>query len=341
MKKFNILLTIIVLVLCIPGCASGDKVTKQKDETEEVKRSQQSKDIAECYREIYQSAVNEENGITLNTVKKIVEHLGDEGYAAVDCANQVDMVNPNQVEKFAAQVEQKEKAEVMILCVEDDGYLFFEKPHQPGGSFGHTAIRVSVLDETCRELNRKYIMPIGYSRNNLFITDWSEGDFHNLNFYDLYDVIFLLKYQINILYESTSEGKIYEIPKTEFEEVLKTYFSLDESLLQKKTVYNPQNSTYEYRPRGIYDCGPGIQEPYPEVVSYRENEDKTVTLTVNVVWPEEKLVKALSHEVVVRPLEEGRFQYVSNHVIPSKENVEPKWYKERLTDAEWEVYYKK
>ena len=40
--------------------------------------------------------------------------------------------------------------------------------------------------------------------------------------------------------------------------------------------------------------------------------------------------------MTVRPLENGGFQYVSNHMIPSEDDIDPVWYVERLTDEEWE-----
>ena len=71
----------------------------------------------------------------------------------------------------------------------EEGYLFF------GGSYfsdenyiltlsdasEYTALRILPLSETCRELNRKYIIPVGYERNNMFLTNWSEEDFGSLD----------------------------------------------------------------------------------------------------------------------------------------------------------------
>lgn len=54
----------------------------------------------------------------------------------------------------------------------------------------HTALRILPLDETCRELNRKYILPVGYEQNNIFLTDWSEEDFGDLDFYDVFDIFY-------------------------------------------------------------------------------------------------------------------------------------------------------
>ena len=44
------------------------------------------------------------------------------------------------------------------------------------------------MDETCRELNRKHLLPVGYACNNMFLENWSEEDLVELDFYDLFDV---------------------------------------------------------------------------------------------------------------------------------------------------------
>ena len=64
----------------------------------------------------------------------------------------------------------------------EKGYLFIEEYHPQGfdGPPGETAFRVKPLDQKCREFNRKYVYPIGYTRNNLLITDWNEQDYSEL-----------------------------------------------------------------------------------------------------------------------------------------------------------------
>ena len=42
--------------------------------------------------------------------------------------------------------------------------------------------RVQPLDKTCRELNRKYVMPLGYALNNLLITNWDNQNYTELDF---------------------------------------------------------------------------------------------------------------------------------------------------------------
>ena len=47
--------------------------------------------------------------------------------------------------------------------------------------------RVVPLNKKCRELNRKYILPFGYTLNKLFTSNWSEKNYDGINFYDVFD----------------------------------------------------------------------------------------------------------------------------------------------------------
>ena len=114
-----------------------------------------------------------------------------------------------------------------------------------------------------------------------------------------------------------------------------TYFNIDSETLQSKTIYYSEDATYEYRPRGLYEVE-YPEHPYPEVIGYSKNSDGTITLTVNVVFPYAGDSKVYSHDVVVRPLDNGGVQYVSNRIIPSKDNKEETWHTPRLTAQEWE-----
>lgn len=351
--------------------------------------SNDSEQIAELYRDIYEKAVQENTLGDLEVTRNIVNRLGEHGYCAIDTENQnqLNMTHPELLEKFCEKVEEKEKGEATYCSIAEDGgfvrfdfetsegkvsitrsvlswndgkpqiayensydaykwtyseegYLFFEKwlPEGYDGAPGYTAVRIKNLDEECRELNRRYIRPVGYGFNNMFVTEWNENDFATLNFYDLFDVLYPYVYGENTPYERSFEGEKYDVPREEFEKVIMSYFKIDSETLQAKTKYL-EEQVYEYRTRGFWDASYSPHTPYPEAVSYEENTDGTITLLVNVVWPEQHLAKAYCHEVVVRPLENGTFQYVSNHIIPSEENVEATWYTEKFTDEEWEELY--
>ena len=209
------------------------------------------------------------------------------------------------------------------------------------GAEEHTALRVQPLDETYRVLSRKYLRPISFEQNNMFIVDWSEDDFGDLNFYDMYDILYP---KVNGQYvpyaadDNLSVSAVYQIPKEEFESVIMKYFNIDSETLQSKTVYYSENSTYEYKPRGFEEVE-YPEYPYSEVVGFSENSDGTITLTANVVFPYAGDSKVYAHEVVVRPLEDGGVQYVSNRIIPSRSDYRETWHTPRLTLEEWEELY--
>ena len=204
-----------------------------------------------------------------------------------------------------------------------------------------TALRVQPLDETCRMLTRKYLTPISFERNNMFIVDWNENDFGELNFYDMYDILYRIengKYVPYGLDDNLGVGAVYQIPKDEFEGIIKTYFNIDSETLQSKTIYYSEDSTYEYKPRGFEEVE-YPEYPFSEVVAFTENSDGTITLLANVVDPYAGDSKVYAHEVVVRPLEDGKVQYVSNRIVPAEDNCEQTWHVSRLTKEEWEELY--
>ena len=231
----------------------------------------------------------------------------------------------------------------------EEGYLLFEGSYFSDENFvltlsdtpEHTALRVLPLDEMCRELNRKYILPVGYERNNIFLTDWNEEDFGDLDFYDIFDNFYPILYEQSVPYaagESLAVGAVYQIPEEIFEDVIMTYFNVNKEALWRETTYIPEKAAYEYRPRGFYEVEyPDI--PYPEVVDYTENQDGTITLFINAVYPNGNTSVAYSHRTVIRPLDGDRFQYVSNQIISLEDERDIWWHSNRLTKEEWiEIY---
>jgi len=231
----------------------------------------------------------------------------------------------------------------------EEGYLIFE-----GSSFSeesyiltlsdtpeHTMLRILPLDEKCREYNRKYILPVGYGQNNLFLCNWSEDDFGELNFYDLFDRFYPMIHSQQMPYmadENLGVGAVYQVPEEVFEDVIGAYFNMDHKTLRSKTTYSSELAAYECRPRGFYEAEyPDIA--YPEVVGYTENADGTVMLIINAVYPNGNMSKEFSHTTVIRPLSEESFQYVSNEMISLEDDRDIWWHSNRLTEEEWKEVY--
>ena len=391
-----------VLMLSVSGCSDAPPEENTVSETvidvqaiQEESEEDADEIISVCI-DLYEKAEEENKLADLETIRSIVNRLGENGYPAVDSRNQINMTEPEKVVKFCEKVDAQEEAEITILEISylggfvkydlhtkdgnvdvvrsyykyengnmkrevignyqaeywnytEEGYLMFSGVWFSeelyvltlSGAEEHTALRVQPLDETYRELSRKYLRPIGFEQNNMFIVDWSEDDFGALNFYDMYDILYPKvngQYVPYIADDNLAVSAVYRIPKEEFESVIMKYFNIDSETLQSKTVYYSEDSTYEYKPRGFEEVE-YPEYPYSEVVDFTENSDGTITLTANVVFPYAGDSKVYAHEVVVRPLEDGGVQYVSNQIIPSEDNYEETWHTPRLTLEEWEELY--
>lgn len=391
-----------LLMLSVSGCSDAppeeDTVSETVIDIQAIPEDskENAEEIINICIDLYKKAAEENKIVDLETIRGIVNCLGENGYPAVDSRNQINMTDPEKVVEFCEKVDAQEEAEITILEVSylggfvkydlhtkdgnvdvvrsyykyengdiqrevtgsyqaeywnytEEGYLMFSGVWFSeelyvltlSGAEEHTALRVQPLDETYRELSRKYLRPIGFEQNNMFIVDWSEDDFGALNFYDMYDILYPKvngQYVPYIADDNLAVSAVYRIPKEEFESVIMKYFNIDSETLQSKTVYYSEDSTYEYKQRGFEEVE-YPEYPYSEVVDFTENSDGTITLTANVVFPYAGDSKVYAHEVVVRPLEDGGVQYVSNQIIPSEDNYEETWHTPRLTLEEWEELY--
>ena len=105
----------------------------------------------------------------------------------------------------------------------------------------------------------------------------------------------------------------YEIPATEFEKIVMPYFNINIETFRKLAQYNAEGDYYPWRPLETNDF---VRLWYytiePEVTAYTVNSDGTITLTVEVLSTDLKMDCLFTHEVTIRPLENGQFQYVWN-----------------------------
>ncbi len=162
------------------------------------------------------------------------------------------------------------------------GRSFFRGKVCTDAEYGREAYGAAdcALDETCREWNRTCILPIGYAYNNMFLTEWKETDFGELNFYDMYDIFYEKLYGKEVPYaadKNVGVRAVYQIPEGEFETVLMKYFRIAPETLRSKTVYCPETGSYAYSPRGLEETS--IRNTlYPEVFDFTENSDGTITV---------------------------------------------------------------
>ena len=137
--------------------------------------------------------------------------------------------------------------------------------------------------------------------------------------------------------DDLSVGNEYEISADEFEHVIMQHFRVSSKELQLLLRYDVERNVYIYRPRGFEEFD-YAEVPYPEVVAYEENADGSETLTVNAVYPNGNTSKIFSHKVTVIE-EDGKIYYLSNEILGDKE-LNLWWHADRLSDDEWNEYYK-
>ncbi len=312
-----------------------------------------SGDTAALYSDIY----TENAEIDIETKHQITERLEEAGLSAVDIGNQINMTNWERIDEFCSQGED---GEVTVYVINDDGsytqydllltegnlhvkmqvcsggnesvvtysqeydavhwnytdkgYLFFGAEH-PAGDFGpwlETAIRVKPMDAKLRSMTQNYLNVLGYEDNNLFIENWNETSFTDLELYDIYEVL-----TGNITAENET------IPADEFESVITRYLDIASDEIRSMTDYDFNQDVYFFSSRTAEAKGSTPDMPYPEVVSVTNNDDGTIMLLVEAVWPKYKDDRAYVHEVTVRP-DGASFKYVSNRIVEKKMGT--KWY---------------
>lgn len=183
----------------------------------------------------------------------------------------------------------------------------------------YTLIRLEQPQRPLWELTEKYLSPGTYMGANLFLTDWSEGDWQALCFNDLWESLFYSVYgeiATPEWYFGDASQQRYQIPAGEFEAVILRYFHIDQASLRSLAQYDPDTDSYPWRPL-ISDYF--VDQLYyyriqPEVTAFQENEDGTLTLTVDALCTDLAQDRLFSHQLTVRPLGNSGFQYVSNQV---------------------------
>lgn len=271
----------------------------------------------------------------------ILQVMYDKSYVRFDFksgGNNVMITRRFYVRENNCFVEKNEENYKAYTWKYTDGYLFFERYRMGGydGDSAYTALRVEPLDEKLRVLNRKYIKTIGYDSNNLFTTNWDESDMNKINYYDIYEALYKMKYGVSSPY--SEEGVTYMIEEELYEKVFQEYLPVSTDVLQHVNVYDVSRQMYQYRTRGMFDHSVTPLVPFPEVVDAEYNADGTITLIVNAVSEKDESGRLFTHKVAIKEKENDGFEYVSNDVLTmNKEGIY--WYRDRLSDKEWQEYY--
>lgn len=207
----------------------------------------------------------------------------------------------------------------------DRGNFYYRiRPMGDGHYADYALIRLEKPDPALWEQTRKYIWAGGYVGSNLFLTDWTEEDFSGLCFNDLWEYLYRDAYGTQFSpegYDYRADDHCFEIPAREFETVILSYFDIDRQTLRTLAEYDPEADAYPWRQIQSNELV-SILHYYtmePEVIASRLEDDGTLILTVQVLSTDLRTDCLFSHEVTVRPREDGGFQFVANRMLSQTE----------------------
>lgn len=212
-----------------------------------------------------------------------------------------------------------EKHKVLEWELTDKGNFYYRI--YPAGDKNYSdfaLIRMVEPDRELYDLTMKYIWAGGYLGTNIFLMDWTVGDWGNLSFNDLWECLYYDCYGEQFWpeeYEYILGQDCYNIPAAEFEKVVLPYFDIELDTFREMARYDVNEDTYPWRQIQSNDF---VFLYYymvePEVTEYKVNSDGTITLTVEMLSTDLATDCLFAHELTVRPLDNGKFQFVGNRI---------------------------
>lgn len=173
--------------------------------------------------------------------------------------------------------------------------------------------RTTPLSDECRELTEKYISGLSYVNYNLLVTNWDSSNVEDILMPCMFEDIYRIHTGEN-LRVGGNDGISAEI----YEEIMTTYFPVSIEQLRENCGYDGGSNSYQYE---MIFASP--YPPFGEVVDYRENADGTITLFVDGVWADYNSDYAFTNQIVILPLENGRFRYLSNLITQKELELPP------------------
>ncbi|WP_167958813.1 DUF6070 family protein [Anaerosporobacter faecicola] len=226
-----------------------------------------------------------------------------------------------------SHVSTMSRARVLSWDYTKKGWFFYElcvpEPPVVAEEVGGTAVlRVKPMNSEYQKICDAYIAPIGYQGTNLFLTDWSEGHYGEMDFNDAFEYLYKMQYQKAVVPEDFDEG----VPEELFEEVLTNYLPITKKECKKLAVYDKQQKIYPWWPLGCGNYAPDMYgTPIPEVVSIENKDNGILIVTVEAVWEEYATDCAFRHEVTLREEEDGTVTFLGNTITDISETSLPQY----------------
>lgn len=177
---------------------------------------------------------------------------------------------------------------------------------------GSNMIRVKPMTEEQQRMSKQCVRGLGYQGNNVLCSNWDEAHMEKLDYNGMFEYLYAMKYG-----ESLDTGKYPEgIPREKFEKLIGEYFPIAAEQIREYAVFEEKTQTYPRAGLRSFSHAMALfQTSLPEVTAIRQNQDGTVTLTVDAVCTMFTGDDALiTHELTVRFGKDGRFQYLGNKI---------------------------
>ena len=178
---------------------------------------------------------------------------------------------------------------------------------------GSCLIRIKPMTEEQREMSERCVRGLGYQGQNLLCSNWNVENMSELDYNGMFEYLYGMKYGEKFNSEDYPNG----IPKEEFENLIMEYLPITAEQIREYAVFDEENQTYLWARLGCFNYAPTFfGTSLPEVIDIKENEDGTVTLTVEAVCDMVICDDAvITHELTVRFAEDGSFQYLGNEIL--------------------------
>ena len=178
---------------------------------------------------------------------------------------------------------------------------------------GSCLIRIKPMTEEQREMSERLVLGLGYQGQNLLCSNWSTENMSDLDYNGMFEYLYGMKYGKKFNSEDYPNG----IPKEEFESLIMEYLPVTAEQIREYAVFDEEKQTYYWERLDCFNYTPTFfGTSLPEVVGIKENDDGTITLTVEAVCDTVICNDAvITHELTVRFAEDGSFQYLGNEIL--------------------------
>ena len=178
---------------------------------------------------------------------------------------------------------------------------------------GSCLIRIKPMTEEQREMSERCVRGLGYQGQNLLCSNWNVENMSELDYNGMFEYLYGMKYGKKFNSEDYPNG----IPKEEFESLIMEYLPVTAEQIREYAVFDEEKQTYYWERLGCFNYAPTFfGTSLPEVIDIKENEDGTVTLTVDAVCDMVICDDAvITHELTVKFADDGSFQYLGNKIL--------------------------